>query len=74
MRDYVALLAAALVAVGWVAGVLLVVAPLLSRFAPQGWATRELAEGRPRLVALVAGLVLLLAATALFLLVDIVRL
>lgn len=73
MRDYVALLAAALVAVGWTAGVLLVAAPLLSRFAPPGWVLRELAGGKVRLVSLVAGLVLLLAATALFLVVDIAR-
>ena len=73
MRDYVAMLAAAMVALGWMTGVLLVVAPLLSRFTPRGWALRELAEGRPRLVALGTGIVLILAATALFMLVDVAR-
>ena len=73
MRDYVAMLAAALVAIGWTAGVLLVAAPLVSGFAPRGWALRELADRRPRRVVLSAGLVLLLAATGLFLLMDTLR-
>ena len=73
MRDYVTMLAAALVAIGWVAGLLLVALPTLGRFAPRGWALRELSGERPRRVTLGAGLVLLLAATALFMLVDILR-
>ena len=74
MRDYIAMLVAAMVAIGWTVGVLLVVLPIVGRVVPRWWALREFAGGRPRRVALGAGLILLLATTAVFLLVDTVRL
>lgn len=70
MSGIVLILLATVVAFGWSAGVALVTLPLLASKAPRGWALRELAHGRARNVALMAGLLLLGVATVVFVLVE----
>jgi hypothetical protein len=70
MSNVLTILAAALVAIGWVGGASLVAVAALAEKAPRGWALRELAPGRTRRLMLVAGLALLVGSTILLQIVD----
>jgi len=65
MSNILTILAAALVAIGWVGGASLVAVAALAENAPRSWALRELAQGWARRLMLVAGLALLVGATIL---------
>lgn len=56
-----------IVAFGWTFGVALIVLAALARMIPRGWAMRDLLAGRGRWSVLLFGSALFLAATVLFL-------
>ena len=70
MSNILTILAAVLVAIGWVGGASLVAVAALAENAPRSWALRELAQGRARRLMLVAGLALLVGATVLLQIVN----